>query len=321
MMKKIVCFGGGNAMPKAVLAGLRKQPVEIFTVASMLESGGSSAQLRIDFNVLPAGDIRRHMIALSDAPDWKKKLFSLRIGREVFDGGHKGHAFGNVFISGLEHIFKDFEQAMKICHEFLDVKGLVLPATIEKGHIYSIYENGEVWFGEDEIDVPLKHNPNLKIKDVLLTNKVNAYPQTLDAIKQADLVVIGPGDMYSSLMPCFLPEGMKEAMQNAKAKKVFICPPMTKLGETNDFTVQGFASETEKYIGCPLDHVLFNTNIPPEERVSEYKKAEPSVHKIVDFNEGLDKNKFIGADLLAADGDGIVYNPDKVVGVLMGLLE
>lgn len=319
-MKKILCFGGGNAMPKAVLNGLRKYDVKIFTAASMLESGGSSMQLRTDLKALPAGDIRRHLLALSKAPDWKKKLFELRIGRETFDGGHKGHAFGNVFISGLEHIFNDFEQALKVCHEFLDVDGTVFPITTEYSHIYAIYENGEVWFGEDEIDVPIKHDPNLKIKDILLTKKVNAYLPILNIIKQTDLIVIGPGDMYSSLMPCFLLEEIKEAMKKTNAKKVFICPPMTKLGETNDFSVQEFTDETEKYIGCSLDYILYNTNIPSNNKCAEYKKTEKSIHKVVKVNTNLNENKFIGIDLLA-DGNEIIYDSNKVARVLMRLLE
>lgn len=308
-------------MPKAVLAGLKKHPVEISTAASMLESGGSSAQLRMDFNILPTGDIRRHLLMLSKAPEWKKTLWEFKFGREIFDDGHKGHSFGNIFIGGLEHIYKDFEKAIQIAHEFLDVKGKVFPVTIDRGHICANLENGQIIFGEDEIDVPLKHDPNIKIKEIYLdSNNIKAYPKTLDEIEKADLIIIGPGDFYSSLMPCFLPEGMKEAMQNTKAKKVFICPPMTKLGETNDFTVQDFARETEKYIGCQLDHVLFNTNIPQEKKINEYRKAEPSVHKIVAFNGILDKSKFISADLLA-ESDEIVYNPDKVAGTVMCLLK
>lgn len=320
-MKKIVCFGGGNALPKAVLPGLRKHDVEITSITSMVDSGGSTGQLRKDFNVLPPGDIRRHLLALSDAPDWKKKLFAFKFGHEVFDGGHKGHTFANIFLVGLEHITKDYEKVLDITHDFLEVKKhKALPATLDKTHVFAELENGEIIEGEDEIDVPKKHDANMKIKNIFLKPHAKAYQKAVEAIKHADMILIGPGDMHSSLMPCFLPEGMKEAMQNTKAKKVFVCPSMTKLGETNDFTVHDFAAETEKYIGCPLNHVLFNTNIPSAEKISEYRKAEPSVHKIVAFNGILDKNKFIGADLLA-QGNEVVYDSDKVAGTVMNLLK
>ena len=226
---KIVCFGGGNAMPKAVLAGLKKYDVDITTVTLMVDSGGSTGQLRRDFNVLPPGDIRRHLLALSNASQLKKDLFAFRFGHEEFDGGHKGHSFGNIFIVSLEYLLKDYEKALDVVHQFLEVKGRCLPATVEKTHVFAVLDNGETVEGEDEIDVPKKHDPNLKIKEIFLKPDVKAYPPVLDAIKQADLIVIGPGDMYSSLLPCFLPKGMVEALKESKARKVFICPPMTKL--------------------------------------------------------------------------------------------
>ena len=220
-IKKIVCFGGGSAMPEVVLVGLKKYPFKIYATAAMLESGGSSGQLRTDFNVLPSGDLRRQLLALSEAPEWKRKLFKFRLGREVFDDGHMGHSFGNVFISGLEYILKDFKKVLEISHDFLEVKGKVLPVTIENGHIYATLKNGETIFGEDEIDVPRKHNPNLKIKEIYLTRKVKAYPPILKVIKEADYIIIGPGDLYSSLLPCFLPEGIVRAIHNSKAKKIY----------------------------------------------------------------------------------------------------
>ncbi len=138
----------------------------------------------------------------------------------------------------------------------------------------------------------------------------------MDAIKQADLIVIGPGDMYSSILPCFLPKGMPETVRESKAKKIFICPPMTKFGETNNFSVLDFVNEVEKYLGCKLDSVIYNLEIPSEERVNKFKEEEPSVYRIVEINNGLDENKFIGSNLLA-ESEQIVYNPDKISEVIM----
>lgn len=310
-------------MPAAVLEELKKYPVQISTVASMLESGGSSGQLRIDFNILPSGDLRRQFLALSDAPVWKKELFKFRLGREMFDDTHRGHSFGNVFISGLEYILKDFRKALQIVHHFLEVKGEVLPATVESGHIYAILENGDVIFGEDEIDVPRKHNPKLKIREVLLASKVKAYLPTLKAVGEADCIIVGPGDLYSSLVPCFLPSGMREALKKSKAKKVLICNAMTKLGETNNFSVLDFAKETEKYMGCELDFVLYNTKILDKKRIQEYRKEHPELLDVVkidpSINTGQAKKKFIGTDLLVKSGP-LVYDSKKVVKTLMNLM-
>lgn len=316
--KKIFCLGGGTALPKAVLVGLKKYPFEISTAASMLESGGSAGQLRVDFQTLPWGDLRRHFLALSEAPEWKKEIFQLRVGREIFDDGHKGHPFGNIFLSGLECILKNLKQTLKIAHDFLEVKGSVFPITFQLAHIYATLENGEVIFGEDEIDVPRKHSPNLRIKEVRLTSKVKAYPPVLKAIKEADLIIIGPGDLYSSLVPCFLPVGIKEAIQKAKAKKIFICPVMTKLGETKGFSVSDFTTEVEKYMGCKLDYVIFNNFIPSKTRIKNYKKEHPELLDLVKINPDLDRKKFIGVNLLVSSGP-IVHDSNKVTKILLKL--
>lgn len=317
-LKKIVCFGGGTALPKAVLAGLEKYPCEISTTASMLESGGSSGQLRVDFKVLSWGDLRRHLLALSKAPEWKKKIFHFRVGREMFDDGHVGHPFGNIFLAGLEYTVKNLKKVLKIVHEFLEVKGSVFPLTVEFAHLYAILESGEVIFGEDEIDVPKKHDPNLKIKEIHLAKKIKAYPPTLNVIKKADLIIIGPGDLYSSLIPCFLPEGAKKAIQKSKAKKILIVNPMTKLGETNNFSVLDFTNEIEKYIGCPLDFVLYNNEISSKARIKNYKKGHRELLGIVKIDKNLNKKKFIGKNLLVKSGP-IEYDSNKLAKIIFNL--
>ena len=306
-------------MPKTVLAGLKKYPVEIFTGASMLESGGSSGQLRIDFQTLPWGDLRRHFLALSSAPEWKNKIFQLRVGREVFDGGHKGHPFGNVFLSGLEYILGDLKETLKIAHKFLEVKGHVFPLTSELSHIYATLENGEVVFGEDEIDVPRKHSPKLRIKEVRLTKKIKAYQPVLKVIKEADLIVIGPGDLYSSLIPCFLPKGIKEAVEKSKAKKVYICNLMNKYGETNNFTVSDFTEEIEKYLDEEIDYVIYNTKKPSQKRLSVYKKDHPELAGLVEFDKKLSRSKkFIGKNILTNSGP-ICHDSGKLAKIILSL--
>ncbi len=317
-MKKVVCFGGGNAIPKVVLSELKKYPVEITSVTSMVDNGGSTGQLRKDFDVLPPGDIRRHLLALSEAPEWKKELWNFRFGHEEFEGGHKGHKFSNIFIAGLEYNIKDYGKVLDIVHKFLNVRGRCLPTTIEKTQVIAILENSTKIIGEDEIDVPKKHSPNLKIKDVYLKPGVKAYPKVLEEIKEAGILIFGPGDIYSSIIPCFLPEGVKEAIQRAKAKKVFICPAMTKLGETQNFSVLDYTKEIEKYIGCELDFVIFNKSVPEKERIEKYKEEEPQLIEIVNFSEVPNTKKFIVKNLLVEEGP-ILHSPEKVVEELLRL--
>ena len=315
---RIVCFGGGSALPKVVLEELKKYPVKITSVTSMLESGGSTGQLRKNFNILPPGDISRHLIALSKAPQWKKSLFYFRFGKEKFPGGHIGHRFGTVFIALLEYLLKDFEKANKITHEFLEIKNhQALPATLQKTNLFATLENNQIIKGEDEIDIPKKHNPKLKIKKVFLGPPVKAYSETIKAIKKSDFIIIGPGDIYSSLIPCFLPKGIKETIAKSRAKKIYICNIMTKLGESNNFSVKDFTKEIEKYIGCSFDFVLYNNKIPDKNRLKRYKKEE---HLFLDLvkTEELDGKKFIGRNLLIKKGP-LLHDSKKVVNILLKL--
>lgn len=319
-LKNIVCFGGGNAVPKAIISPLKSYPVNITSVASMVDNGGSAGQLRRDFNVLPPGDIRRHILALSEAPEWKKELWNFRFGREAFGGGHKGHNFANVFIAGLERATKDYGKVLEIVHEFMQAKGKALPATIEKTHLCAQLENGRIIKGEGEIDVCKGRDPHIKIRRVYLEPEASAYPPVLEAIGKADLITIGPGDLYSSSIPCLLPAGMSEALKSAKAKKAFICNTMTKLGETGDFTVSDFAKEIEKYLGCALDFVIYNSEIPKKERLESCKKGGDMLLEPVKFDDALSQNhKFIATKILADKGP-LVYNPEKLAKLIYSLI-
>jgi len=319
MNKKAVCFGGGNAVPKTILTPLKRYSVDITAITSMVDNGGSTGQLRADFSVLPPGDIRRHILALSEAPDWKKDFWQFRFGHETFDGGHKGHSFSNVFIAGLEISLRDYSKVLEVVNEFMEVKGKALPATVKQTRVCAELESGEIIKGENEIDFPQKHNPDLKIKKVFLEPEVNAYQPSLDAIIEADLIIIGPGDLYSSIIPCFLMKGMKEAFSKTKAKKIMVCNTMTKHGETDNFSVLDFANETEKYIGCPLDFIIYNVEIPPIERISKYKREELGILDMVKINKNLDNKKFIGSEILTDNGP-IVYNPDELMKIIMRLI-
>ncbi|MFZ2970338.1 MAG: gluconeogenesis factor YvcK family protein [Minisyncoccia bacterium] len=315
---KFVCFGGGNAMPKVVLEPLLEYSSNITSITSMVDNGGSTGQLREDFGILPPGDIRRHILALSKAPQWKKDLLSFRFGREVFDGGHKGHNFANVFMAGMENVTKDYGKVLDIIHEFMEVEGRALPATVQNTQLFAILENGEIIKGEDEIDVPKIHNPSIKIRNIYVEPEVDAYDKSLDAVSGADVLIIGPGDLYSSSLPCFLMKGMKEEVAKSKAKKIFVCNIMTKLGETNDFSVSDFTHEVEKYLGCELDHVIYNSKIPSERRIMEYKKKEPTTLNLVKINEDLDEKKYVGKDILADEGP-LHHDAEKLIKVIMDL--
>jgi len=318
--KKIVCLGGGNLVPRVILEPLKKYPAKIVSITSMTENGGSTGQLRKDFNILPVGDISRHLVGLSDAPEWKKDLFYLRFGKEKFPGGHVGHRFGTVFISLMEYTLGgNFEKALEVAHDFLEVKKhKALPATINKVQLMAELENGKIIEGEDEVDVPKKHNPKLKIKKVFLKPRAKVFPPTKKAILEADIITLGPGDFYSSTVPCLLPAGMKEAFGKTKSKKILICNTMTKLGETNDFSVLDFAKKLEKYMGCPLDFVIYHNAVIKKGRIKKYKKKVPLARGSVKIDKNLPSQKFIGRNILVKN-DFPAYDSKKIVKIILSL--
>lgn len=321
-LKKVVCFGGGAVVPERVMEPLKKSGKYIVCgITSMVDNGGSTGQLREDFNVLPPGDIRRHFIVLSDAPDWKKKLWKFRFGREEFPGGHKGHSFANIFIGGLEYAIGDYDKVLKIIHEFLEIKDhAALPATIDKVQVCATLNDGTKIIGEDEIDVPKKHDPKRRIADVYLSSSAKIYPKTKQWIKKADVLIFGPGDLFSSIIPCFLAQDMKNTIRKSKALKIAVVSTMQKMGETNNFTVADFANEIEKYMGCDLDFVIYNTGTISQDKLNLYKKENPSLTAPFVVDQNLSKNKFIGLNLLAGDS-GMEHDPQKVFNALVKIIK
>jgi uncharacterized cofD-like protein len=311
--KRVVCLGGGNAMPKVVLSGLKKYPIKISAICAMLDSGGSAGRLRRDYKISSPGDIRRAFIALANTSPIIESLFNYR-----FESGElKGHSFANLLITALELVSKDYKKSAKIINKMLNISHEVLPATLSNSNLCAILENGKIIVGERNIDKP-KHDGNLKIKKVFLSPKAIAYPPSLQAIERADLVVIGPGDLYSSLAQIFLTKGIKESIKKSKAKKVYLCNIMTKYGETNNFTVLDFVNEVEKYLKTKLDYVVYNTKMPSKKRLEEYKREHKELIDLVKF-ENYNDPRFIGKDLLLEKGP-VEHSPLKVAETIISLL-
>jgi len=311
--KNVVCLGGGNAMPKAVLTGFKKYPVKLSVICAMLDSGGSAGRLRKDYKIVSPGDIRRAFIALSNTSPVIEELFN----RRFQTGKLKDHNFANLFITALELTTQNYEKTFQEFSKLLNINinHQVIPSTLDNANLYAVLENGRIISGETNIDIP-KHNGNLKIKKVFLRPKAKAYPKALQAIKTADLITIGPGDLYSSLAQILLTQGISEAICKSKAKKVYICNLMTKYGETNGFSVLDFSQEVEKYLGGALDYVIYNNRRPSPKRLAAYKKKHPELLDLVKFDELLNKEKFIGVDILTASGS-IIHDPNKLAKIIL----
>lgn len=315
-VKKIVVVGGGSGISPLIKA-LKKLSQNIWGITSMVDSGGSAGKLRQDYKVLPPGDIRRIIAALSE------HLRGTEMMNYRFKGGElDGHTLGNILIAALEKI-SGFRNGKEEIEKILGAKGKALPATLEDCQVYAELENGQILKGEHEIDIPLR-NPFLKIKKVWLEPPTKASPEAKKAILEAEAIIIGPGDLYSSLIPNLLIKGIPETIRKSKAKKIYICNAMTKLGETVGFTVSDFIKEIEKYLGeNVLDYVIYNQRIPSKERILEYQKEEPFVFDDVKFDRKklAKKNpKVIGVDLLTTPKGPIVYDPDVLAKIILSLI-
>ncbi len=257
-MKNIVVIGGGTGT-FTVLSGLKKyQDVTLKAIVSMADNGGSTGLLRTELGVLPPGDIRQCLIALSNSPKVLSDLFMYRFE----DGRLSGHNFGNIFLSALEKTTGDFEQAIIEAGKILNISGEVIPVSLESMNLRVELADGAIVEGEANID-SARPNADQPIKRLFLNPSVHATWRAIDAIKTADLVILGPGDLYTSLMPNLLVQGVVESLRQTRAHKVYICNLMTKHGQTNNFKASDFVRELERYIGPGIfDTVMLNTEKP-----------------------------------------------------------
>jgi uncharacterized cofD-like protein len=259
-MKKIVTIGGGNGQSK-LLRELKKYPVKITAVVSMIDNGGSTGKIRKAYGVLPSGDIRRCLGALAQQNLELQEAMEYRFQ----NGFLTGHNFGNLLMLSLEKELGSYQVMIDYLSKLLKIKGRVLPVTLQPTELVAILENDKKIIGETNIDIP-KHNAKLKIKRVLLQKKVKANPEVLSAIKQADLIVYTIGDLYTSIIPNLLVSGVKEAIAKSKAKKIYTCNRTTKKGETHGFCAQDFVDTLRQYLNDnSLDYLLVDKNkhIPP----------------------------------------------------------
>ncbi len=304
--KKIVVIGGGTGV-FTVLSGLKKYPVDLSAIVTMADSGGSTRILREEFGILPPGDIRRALVALAQSEKLLASLFNYRFN----EGGLSGHNFGNLLITALERIKGDFEKAIEEAGKILNIKGEVIPVTLKNTNLYALLENGQIIEGEANIDVP-KHDPNLNIKKVYLKPQARANKRAISAILKADVIIIGPGDLYTSIIPNLLVQGIPQAIKKSLAKKVYVCNLMTKFGETNNFTGPDFIKEIEKYFGKKfLDYVIFNNKKPLASRIAKYEKKGATFVKYNKKDFQREKFKIIEGNFLRKKGF-IRHDPIKL---------
>lgn len=267
-MKHIVTIGGGTGS-YTVLSGIKKIPdITITALVSMADDGGSTGVLRDELGVLPPGDVRQCLVALSEHSDVMRELMSYRFS----EGSLTGHSFGNIFLAALEKVTGDFAEGVEIASEIMKVQGTVIPITKSKAELLITLRNGDSVKGEtaiNEYDIEL-----YGIKQYAYTHDVMINPRALQAIESADSIILGPGNYYCSLLPALIVNGCKEALQNTKAKLIFPVNLTNKHGHTLHFAVSDYVHDIERYIGRKVDIVLMNNEVPSDEQVEVYQLQE-----------------------------------------------
>lgn len=325
-MKKVVTIGGGTGS-FTLLSGLKKYPLELSAIVSMADDGGSTGILRDELGVLPPGDVRQCLVALSDTPDMLRELMNYRFA----EGGLEGHSFGNLFLSALEKITGDFGRGVEEAAKILNVRGQVIPVTLSNTRLYMELKNGDVLSGEHEINISQKFE-KVGVKKVLLRPRPRCNPLALKKILEADLIIIGPGNHYCAIIPNLLVPGMAEALRKTKAKIVYNCNLISKHGQTDLFTLEDYVREINSYIGRDrIDYVTYNIKKPPAELLKKYQADGLLVPFL---NNSKRKYRVIRADVLserktfrrkedkiAHTRAFIRHDPEKLAKVLVMLLE
>lgn len=297
---RIVVIGGGTGLAN-LLRGLKHETEKITAIVDMSDDGRSTGRLRRDFNVLAPGDIRNCIVALADEEEIYHKVFAYRFphGR-----GLKGHNLGNLILLALEDITGSFKKAIHEISEILNIKGKVLPSTYEDVILSAKLANGRVVWGQSQISITGHRSP---VRTVTLhPESAKANPEAVNAIKQAEVIIIGPGSLYSSIIPNFLLADIKKAVAKSQAKKIYICNVSTERGETEGYSVEDHIKTLIKHSNPKIfDTVLVNSKIilkSSGKRLGEVKNITTTAKKINGY-------KIITADLI--DNINPLYHDSK----------
>ena len=309
MKCNITTIGGGTGTFN-VLSGLGKnRQLNLAAIVSVADSGGSTGELRDEFGILPPGDVRRAIVALADDTEVVRRLFEYRFkeGRSI-----AGHTVGNLLLTALSDIMGDFERGIEELSDMFDVHGKVIPVTLDNVSLGVTLENGEQIVGETDIDIP-KHDGNIPIREAFLLGGGRLNPRAREAIANSDYIIIGPGDLYTSIVPNLLCAGMVDALRATRAKLIYVCNVMTKYGETGGFAVEDFLRVLEHHLGGGrIDYVLVNSGELRPDLVEKYGTEGKSPVVLRDRDALVRKGvKLVERDF-TSETDYIRHDPRKL---------
>jgi uncharacterized cofD-like protein len=308
---KIACIGGGTGL-FTLLTALKEIPnLQLTSIVSITDDGGSSGRLRSSFGILPPGDLRRSLVALSNAPKLMSDVMQYRFRKGQ---GIAGHSFGNLFLTVLTELKGSMVGAIKELSNILSIQGVVLPVTSERTTLCAQLSNGTIIKGESKIDIAEGRNPAFAIKRLWHEPKATIDVDVYASLLYSDLIVLGPGDLYTSIITNMVVKGVKQAVVKSKAKKIYVCNLMTEPGETDGYDAVQHLHEIKKYLhGGDLDYVLISNTKHSKKMIHKYgqmTQAPVSVNRVNQISK-WSRAKIVVDDL--ADEEELVrHDVDKL---------
>lgn len=313
--RKILTVIGGGTGLSTILRGLKRYNLDLNAIVTVSDDGGSSGRLSKDLGVLPPGDVRNCLVALADEESLMAKLFQYRFT----NGDLKDHSFGNLFLVAMSAILGDFLLGVKETSKVLAIRGRVLPSTLKRVKLKAYFEDGSIILGETSISSYGKSKiRKIELVPIDTDLSISATPEAVEALEKSDLVIIGPGSLYTSIIPNLVLEEIKETLKNIDNKRIlYICNVMTQPGETVGYKASDHLKAIVEHLEFnPIGYVLVNTKRPSEEVLKRYRE------KGADFVEPDFENlRSLGVNILAGDfineGDLVRHDPFKVADFIM----
>ncbi|MGT2744314.1 YvcK family protein [Streptococcus phocae subsp. phocae] len=316
---KITVIGGGTGIP-VILKSLRKEAVDITAVVTVADDGGSSGELRSAMQLTPPGDLRNVLLAMSDMPKFYERVFQYRFN--ATDGALAGHPLGNLIIAGISEMQGSTYSAIQILTKFFHITGKIYPSSEQALTLHAVFKDGHEVVGESSI---AKYKG--MIDHVYVTNTYNdeepqASRKVVETILDSDMIVLGPGSLFTSILPNLVIPEIKEALRTTKAEIVYICNIMTQYGETEQFTDADHVTILNKHLGQHvIDTVLVNVEKVPQAYMNSNQFDEYLVQVEHDF-PGLcrEARRVISSNFLRLEHGGAFHDGDLVVEELMNLV-
>lgn len=320
-VRNIVTIGGGSGQ-FVLLCGLRRlERLAITSVVSMVDSGGSTGRLRGEFGILPPGDLLKCVLALSPHQQLARTILLKRFKR---DRRLRGHNAGNMLLTMLSRYTGSFPSGIQALAEILDVEGTILPVTVDEATLVAELTDGTRVYGEKAIDIPRGHQRE-KIRSVFLvphhSDAVRVYPPVIEAIRAADAIVIGPGDLFTSILPNLIIPGVTEALRRASAPIYFVVNIMTKFGETFGFTARDFVEELEKVLERRVVGAICNNRQPDPEVLARYADQKAEVVPLDPRDPWWEGRGLHVADLLDTSGGIVRHDSVKLARLIESLMD